>query len=92
MEKHPEQREGEIFLTNVCVSNESDLLRESMSSSGIHSVAGGPADKDWGVIGYRTKRAGKIAYTSDGKAIPWMRPVFVSREEFSENKRRGKAL
>lgn len=35
-------------------------------------------------IGYKSKRVGRVAYDSEGKAIPGLVPMFVSKEEYDK--------
>jgi len=40
--------------------------------------------KTWEKIGYATKRLGQVAYTTDGRYVPGVRPVFVGRSEYDD--------
>ena len=74
---HPELREGEVFITNA-------------TDKRMHNpLAPGDRRSSWESVGWKTKRRGKVAYDTDGKAITedrWsgMFPVFAQRSELEE--------
>lgn len=62
---HPEQQEGEIFLSN---SNDEDAMD-------------GTNRTYYQCIGWKTKRRGRTAYDVNGKVVNRMFPVFVQIAE-----------
>lgn len=72
-DSHPERQDDEVWITNTDNQRELIPLDEDMSGSG------------WDSIGWKSKRAGNIAY--DNKGVPlggsWRGafPVFVKQEE-----------
>ena len=64
---HPELRDGEVFITNA-----------------FHDSNGRFPDdprRDWEAVGWKSKRAGAVAYTTSGKRIRGMFPIFAKRSE-----------
>lgn len=72
-DKHPEMRHDEVFLCNIATNEEPD---EKLIGSIFV-----PDEEEWNSIGWVTKRMGEVAYTTDGKKIRDMRPIFVKRAE-----------
>ena len=68
--RHPELREGEVFISNISDSLPSAYVNDNRS--------------DWRFIGWKTKRMGQVAYDIYGKPISDMRPVFAQRAELKE--------
>ena len=66
---HPELREGEVFLTNAFDDSNGRFPDDPRS--------------DWESVGWKSKRAGVTAYTTDGQVIPKMFPIFAKRSELS---------
>jgi hypothetical protein len=74
---HPEQRLGEVFLTNT-----SDVVMPVLTLliDGHHNLLS-DVRSGWESIGWETKRRGKIAYDIYNIPIAGMFPVFVQRRE-----------
>lgn len=87
MEKHPEQRkedfnkhhpeiqDDEVFLYNITKhGTESYTALDEEVPAESHEQA-------WSRIEWKTKRLGQDSFDIDGKSLPYMRPVFVKRQE-----------
>lgn len=68
---HPEQQEGEIFLTN---SHDLDVVGVPIRNAVTIRTA-------YEGIGWKTKRKGLTAYDVNGKVLNGMFPVFVQIAE-----------
>lgn len=64
--KHPETREGEMYLTNCYSGIFYDPNR----------------DDEYYSIGWKTKRKGKVSYDNNGNIIVDLYPVFIQIEEY----------
>lgn len=74
-DKHPELKEGEMFLTNIYWPFPPHLTpRESRDCMERYEKQ------------FKSFRMGEIAYDRYGEPIPHVAPIFVSREEY-ESKR-----
>ena len=67
---HPEAQDDEVFLTNVL--NGTPLHTVLERSKALPPKPGS---------GWKTKRAGEVAYDSEGKIVPGVYPVFVKKTE-----------
>ena len=81
--KHPELREGEIFLMNI----DHDVW---WTEGGFEMHSNQPENK-FEILDYKTKRKGGVAYSSDGKEIFGAYPVFIKKEEWEETKKKFEA-
>lgn len=70
-QNHPEQRENEVFLTNLNKEYFENLLPEEFRYA-------------YERIGYRSKRKGVTAYDVNGNILHGSYPVFVDKDEHDE--------
>ncbi len=71
LKQHPEQKEGEFFITNIKRRREEELTSQ--------------LESDFDYIGWETKRLGKIAYNNTGEILPNDLPVFAKKFEIENN-------
>ena len=77
--KHPELREGEVFISNI------SSLRVCSPRLSIYPDWPDDNRSDWECIGWKTKRMGNIAYDIHGRPINGMHPVFAQRAELQKD-------
>ena len=71
-DKHPELREGEMFLQNVFDPQVLFLREAAKCLPGL----------DFESIQFSSKRLGEVAYDEHGKVLPLARPVFVNMKQW----------
>ena len=69
---HPEQTDGEVFIGNF-LNKSPEIPTEGILID--------PFDR----VGWKTKRAGMVAYDHNGNTLPDCFPVFVLRSEMRES-------
>jgi len=73
-DNHPERLEDEVFITNASTDTYPLFVNR-----GLRIIE--DTRTDWECIGWKTKRAGNVAYDIHGNELPGYYPIFAKKSE-----------